>query len=839
MLIDRLEFSNTDRKKERRDLEEFHFTDREEYVKEIKSFILDDIPVNGSNVLWINGSSKVGVSRLMSEVTKTQSVNEHLRFISVSIDDNGDGGKYALTEMLSQLDDEKHTLKEVMEKFANTVVREISPSNYFSDPALSVIADVLLMGLRTLIYDEGKQEAPYQVICKYIKTAATKNSQKIVLTIDNYHNASGRFLNLMHDVMSELCYSEDIRFVLLSCANEETDRFEESMLSSFALTRISVAPFADSVHFFDVLSDFFDDIAPKDPHVEWLFAECEHNVGELRKRLRNYYLNNGNRLDSIEDFRKYVSSQSQRSCALKVFERPIISIMMALGTKVDLHALITLVNNVCKNVMKFETGIPSIINDNFMEAYFCLVNDGIIVNENNFIFLDDVKVASSGVSADLQTYQIVYDYVLTLSKEAWSTSFPCSNRDEIMSRLSWHAQDPQSWSINMGYAAHLIKRGDYEEARVPIMRFLDCCPERLEQNDELKVLNIAEACYEMGQYATAEKALKLLENCEPYKYRYAFLQAKLENIYHKFDDAEAHLIIAEASTTNGDEKTRAKSMRQLLLTEAPGRSNDARTIFYELYEEIREKEHWSAAECMAMRTKVDYWEPGDDTDEILEKARSESAARHDLLTCSYLDVAIGLQELRKGDNITAYAKFENACDVLAVLRPHEQAYAYNDMGTCKLIEGDIDNAIALFRRASAWGSTPFIKIVLTCNKAVAFALSGRHEDARALVPVMRKEFESGDDKLIFERTGMAICFVLLATKSSSLPSYDIDMVLLSECLSILSQTMPISSARRQRIEWYSKVLPLSGSDFLEECSKKSKMYHQVAFQPWISTLHHD
>ena len=825
------------------ELQEFRFVDRKGELVHLSNFAARTLGDTESNLMWVRGASQVGVSRFLQEAEAVLSAKPGMAAIRVKMDDAQNADERALGTLLDKLGaGSDGVLGELAVRYSpGAAFSTISSTAPQSPTAFGVAALVEAVLAGVMLTSEGRARDPYQIICDLLERFVGSNRCRLVLIVDQLHNAQSNFFECMANVMSELSGADEVRFVISSSIGFESDRFKEKLTSRFEIAKLDMGPFDSSVYFYDILTDFFEDISPGDESVKRLGDLCGLNAGMLRNSLREFYMSDVCN-DSIASFSSFV--REYRKSSLDVFEDAFMQVMSHIGEPISEPRTMELVQTIVSTA--FMLPDASIVAPKLYEARMALGKSGLLTRvlepESGHGCLIAVNRPAlscvGGVCTDPNMKQRIFDVIRAMDPNDWAETFPRSNRQDMEARLSYDAKDQSACELNYSYALQLIGAGRSLDALPAIERYLDTNP--VPNPDEYDAItDFARICYLDGRYIKAKRLLELIGTDCGTRFERAYLRGKVSNVLHDFEDAETYLRLAEDISRCNDEAISAKSMRQLILAEKPHRFEEARQIFKELYKSAESKATWSTAECMAMRTVVDFPRDDFDIDAILSKAYRCAGAQSNRLPLAYLCVARGLQSMRGEDMDEAFSLFDESRTILSTLRPHEQAYTLNNMGLCKMIEGDQAEAVVLLRQGLSWGASPYIRITLMSNLAVALSLQKRQDALANLLPSMEDALDS-PSSLVRNRVSHAICFTLLAT-GEPLHRFSANRhaALFSTCLENLADTPADDKPKRARVEAYSAWRDHSGVEFLLYCDSRERTYYGVAFQPWVSTLHHD
>lgn len=828
---------------------DFHFVDRCAEREQIGSFLYEPTDVNGSNVMWLRGQERSGVSRLLNDVLA--SLENQSDYLIIKLEVNNDGGVQSLEHLLELTMRHSDTKPSSLLRFippsimgVSSICQAMLPTEAAFPAAITGFINFLLQydGFRSR--RPAAQIAPYQVLVTLLRKIHLHKGQKTVVAIDDYHLANDLVADCYESIMAELIDADEFRFILASSGNDENSpNLSSRLVERFFLKSVMIVPFSEPEHFRSILSGCFSDVPDTDSAVTEVFIACSKSPGKLRQRYLEY-TNNAADLPSYSGFVDFIRSLNTRS-NLNSNEEQLLAVLKVLDSPTEKTLLPELGELIKATYSSLQDAAQHVLTLQMLDAMHSLMQRGHIrENADGFLIIDAAEapdVPTRNIRITAQTLVnlsngLVADFLRRYIDEAHLTWAEASVFYYANEELACGESYAKLFEI-------LTKSGDKAKAQIALERMLE---QSQYVPPTLSLLTkMATFSYENGRYGQALKLLELGGEIDPEQdssnlaYNRFMLKGKSMNALGQLEKAEWFLSNAEKSAFSSDTRLQAKAMRQLVIREITGREAEAEHIFHTLYEGFAFKDQWSAAECFVARIKVDYWKPGDDTTRVLRRALDESQRKGFRENLPYLEIAIGLQSLRENDRREAFSHFQKAQEHLSSTRPHEQAYAYNDMGVCSLLEGDYDQALTFFRKGNAWASTPYIRSVLLANRAISLALLGRKEDARAFCLDMTSLLDEATSSLVQTRLRLAICFVCLVNGDTSPYRVSNYSAIYAEEIRWLKENLEVGSRQYRRaldIDWNAQRMQ---GEYIREIAGAEFDYHEAPFQPWIATLHHD
>lgn len=818
-------------------LREFRFTDRSIEQKYISEFVEDEnSEFETPNLLWIRGQHNIGLSRLLYETACRYEHDNRIFVVRVIAKENSSDDEI-ISEFLSALKTSsfKETVKLVglIPRYGAKIVFDA-----VSDvPSIEFICAKAVLSAGTLLTETNNEIAPYQIAKERIRDYALRTGKRVLVIVDNISNLHKQTIEFLFNIATALYCCDEFRMIIGSHNEDESKPFLERLATFFGVRPITVLEFCDSRYFYALLSDYFSGLQPSDQVIHQIYEKCNHSVGCLRDNLRHYYFSVRQSRDmDINDFA--ISIRSGESCVPATpFASAYLAVLQTLKAVVSRFHLDNMVSVYIETEMHLHIKNDPVFKLKMISDFDSLVQSGAISAEGQFVALSFTESARSFPCETTTCALRAYDYLIQLDKNEQASVFKYGDFDGVLARLAWDTRASNRLSINIAYANQVIDSGYPHQYMEVISRIaLSECDLTGFCDD---ILRFAQVSYESGDYLTARKLLTKPEVICEMEQQYAFelLLGKVYNVLGDLENAKCHLTRAKTIAHESDDLVTATNMLQLTHQELPGGKEEARRLFEENIDRILSKDEWSFADCMVIRTSVDFWDGGDETLQMIIKATNRAEQAGDYWCEACLRVACGLQFLRASENGFAQNELKKAGERLSVIRPHEQAYVKNDIGLCLMIQGDYTNALDYFREARLWGVNSYIKTNILSNAMVCYALLGRNREALKQVQEFEEIVLRANNSLVTAKLCMQVAYVLLITGSThgSLQRF---AMLFDKCIN-LACIQGLSPRNCVRVAKYRRCRGMIEEDARLELSNQSHTYNEVDFSPWYSTLHHD
>lgn len=816
----------------------FDFTDRTDDARCLRNFITNEDAVE--NLVWLSGEEGVGVSRLIDEVILNLDRSEFV--IAVSRIKNGGDDKAALSQMLASLSEQSDYLLidavAALTKNQSAIDSTVSMARTFSGPVIGTIIGAIYSLEKTILLNNSQRISVYELLRKYIAAILDKTDKTIVFVFDHFHLGSSEYRDAVQILTNNFHHEGRVKFIFATDENMQRNSPEiyEMLMDSFGLIPYCVKPFQTSQenYFAYVLQYAFPDLKSDNSALNVLFSLCKGNIGKLKEGLRQYIAKRGSESRiSIEDFCAYLRMHDQGSFSpTSTSQSLILSALRAYAKPIQKE---TLYQCACF-ILKKEFHIPKLPKMHFEDDIVQLIRLEMIDLAEGMVSLSNWNFIDLPGNINLAIYDF---YLNSISFDKNKNDLAAEDRILLM-RLALRAHPSELFQLGWFQITWLHDNNEVYEACNYAAALLACDSKKVFLNIE-KLIAIAGSLYNFGKYQSAEKLLlssgdfSSQTSSREQNYNRLFLLGKCENLRGALLDACISFKKALRFASSLDEETQAKEMLQLVLMEQPGGQKEAQEICDQMIKILENKKAYTQIECFAARTLVDFYPLGD-YNNILFSALDQARQFGNCFACASLEVALGLQYLREGKIKDAEHIYSEALERLYIIRPHEQSYVYNDLGTCEMLKGNYDDALYYFIDGLSINKSPYTRTVLKTNCGICYALMGRNDDATEICDELCASYLNSDNHFILARASMAVCFIIIqcGLADTSPNPYD---AIFDDCIDLARK----NTEKKRQLERLKSFMDKKAMKipYSKEEIRASQGYYGAVFQPWITTLHHD
>ena len=816
----------------------FEFTNRTDSIKRIKGFITNE--VLDTNLLWVSGEKGVGVSRLLAEISQNLDTSKYIIAFS-SIDECG-GGKQALNRMLSELS--KQSGYSLRRTFARLVRSDsftdpaISLVGTFTDPAIGAVVSAVYSIGKNISIEKGEQISVHEVLGNYICEILDRTDKDILLVFDHFHKGEPEYIDITHALLKRLHRECRVRFIISAPEEQLANRLDirEMLMDSLGVLPYRIKEFRKNQQgcFAQALQYAFPGIESSSVTLNRIFAICDGNIGILKEGLRRFIAQQSDKNGfSAEKFCEYLETESSSPVVFSdLIHVMITACLRAYAEPIKKEVL----RGVVEYIFSKEYHVPKIATVTFEEKLLQLRNLGIVALVDSSVSLLVWSFEEVGANVNLA----IYDHYRALIEFDKHYEGVTAKDRILLVRLALKANTSEAFKLGWSQVAWLHSNEAVYEA-------CDCATLLLSHNQSVVCLNgkdaidLSYSLYNLGRYKDAEVLLNSIDLKEvgahsfEEKYRILFLRGKCKNLRGDLVFSAKDFEEAMQYTSTPDEEISTRTMLQLVFMEQPGAQQAAKDLLDKTLDSIADKKSFSLVECMAVRTLVDFY-ASEKYNAVLISALNQANQYGDSFVSASLEVALGLQYLRAGKIGDAKEMYSSALSRLEMVRPHEQSYVYNNLGTCEMLLGNYADALYFFLDGTFINKSPYMRTVLKANRGVCYALMGRRDDAVGICEELFTSHLRDDNRLILTRVCMTICFIIVqCSLSKETPSLYGEMF--NQCIALARQNTEKLQQNR-RLNSYDEKRA-AASSYSQHEIKDSQTYHDSPFQPWVATLHHD
>lgn len=816
---------------------QFEFTDRKKEQEILQNF-LDN---HSSKVLWIYGKSGTGKTFFVQHCIKQCNV------IYVENKKNNEAGSCIL-----------NLIKELQSLSQNSFWNFIH--NHFQSikavvqdiPALKQLTDsnFLQYALSKNFYfvDKTNQFNDLATILQqYINHVL--NEASLVFIIDNFDQCDENSVDILLNFAKCNINNKRRKFIFISTDNENDLSENETRLEKeIPCKNLPIPAIPNEDYFINMLPTAFDISNLREKDINRIYEVCHGLPEKLQDLLLN--LNKANAIEysnekisfNLSIMEKYILSNGVADLEISKFttiEQCVLLVVICVGVPLYIDLLFILTQNLYKELFGF-----SISETKFQDALQEMLPKPLKVNFNtlgNKIYTDHDLTFGAALlffnekNMYKMSCDIIYRYLEQNMPERFKVCFSESSQREIFANLSYNAQCSSWILLNSECGKYFYRKGNYIQATKYFNRFLNS----MDLVSEKDKLYFAIANYEVGLYRNAYIILlQISDQTVTEDYTYYIYAGKILNMNGKYELAEENFKKAvELSEENSDDQMYAKYMLHIILTQIPGRWNDAATIYKSLTQFIRKaySDHNDSdfyKPCNARILKCCYnFYFNQDALTLMEMAEMIADNFQMVTEKAFILNNKGFEYIRQNDNQKGMECFKESYDILIKTKQHEAAYALNNIGICQMFDGNYNGAILSFKEALLYQKSYYLQLTTHTMLMQCYSLTN-NDKQEELEKELKKWVDKhpNDDPAIIRK----ICMNLsIYSKRNQMPLEA--KYYLNKIIDNVETTSSEYRAFKLRKELYDVGIEIDKNYVFRD----SKYFKELLFEPWFITLSHD
>lgn len=816
---------------------QFEFMDRQKEQEVLQNFLCNHYP----KVLWIYGKSGIGKSFFVHNCIKQGNV------IYVENKKNTEAGSCIL-----------NLIKELQSLSKNSFWTFIH--NHFKD-IKAVVQDIPVLKQLTdsnflqyafsknfYIVDKANQFNDLaSILQQYINHVL--NEASLVFIIDNFDQCDENSVDILLNFVKNNIKNKKRKFIFISTDKESCLSENETKLEKEIPCKNLVIPAIPNENYFiNMLPIAFDISNLREKDIKRIYEVCHGLPEKLQNLLLN--LNKANAIEysnekisfNLSIMEKYILSNEVADLEINKFppvEQCILLVVVCIGVPLHTDLLLKLAQNLYKEMFGFSISeskcqdalqemFPKPLKMNFNQIYTDIYTDHDLTFGAALLFFKENNMYK--IACD-----IIYRYLEQNMSEKFITYFSESNQREILANLSYNAQCFSWIHINIECGKYFYDKGNFIQATKYFNRFLNS----LDLVPDKDKLHFAIANYEVGLYKNAYNILlSISEQVVKECYTYHIYAGKALNMNDKYELAEKNLKKAiELSKENSNEQMYAKYLLHIILTQMPGRWNDAETIYKSLVQFIR-KAHSDQNDvdfyrtCNAKILKCCYnFYFNQEALALMEMAETIADHFQMITEKAFILNNKGFEYVRQNENQKGMDCFKEAYDILIKTKQHEAAYTLNNIGICQMFSRNYSGAILSFKEALLYQRSYYLQLTTHTMLMQCYSLtnSDKHETLANELKKWVAEHPNGDPAI-----KRKICMNLSIYSKQNQMNNDAKYYL-NEIINNIETTSSEYRALKLKKELNDVDIEVDRKYIF----KDSKYFKESLFEPWFITLSHD
>lgn len=810
------------------ELTDFKFVDRKKERKEACEYLHKDT----KSVLAVFGKSSAGKNFFIDQLQKE---NKSFTYFCFNFKEQNINPIKYMIKVLYECNNSKfmqfikRNYKKII-KSSTIIVDSLAKTNF------TELYDCLSEKDCSFLGNDDYKDAPYNIICKYIKKVSKKN--KVVVVLKDITSCEKAYIHDLFKIIAVLYDSSDtnVRFIM-SC-DEKIYNNEDIFSSHFnklQRTPIIIEKFKDSKYFLEILKEIFDITAKDKSYLEHLFNICEGYPGQLRDLLNLVYnkhfktFSGQSKVRFDEDIFEESIKEINQIEELKPIEQSVLIIALFINHDFTYNQFIDICSSVyydkpTESMRKLvEDATQDLINSKGLLRFEYLPSKDLdVIRFNNNLNKDSYIQACQ---SDEAHFAYLSNHIYTYITNCNDFKSDLDKYNINCAFFSWKANRIDWVQINYKAGIYFFNKNELSLAENILIRLIN----QLKLLNEEQIYNILSCFYSTGNYSVAldiisSDCTKAIEF-----YEYDLLKVKILSINMKKNEAIELLEKLLANNQYGNKYYSLLDIKQRILSNIKGKRTEAKTIFDELNNKyLTKKSNYNDFLISAM----EYYrgETVQNSFKILDakfRKDNEQVMLGELLTNKGFDLFWQgkIQEARKS--------FSEAIDLLERLKIHETSYVLNNYANCLMMLGDYENAIESLNSALLFNESDYAEITIKTNLMVCYAIC-KDDDYKKYFKELEKYLQENKNKNIDISISLKVKYALgFAQRQLNIKcENDYCGEAIIEALAEDGNTIPYLWFKNWREDIETDILSRLNFDTY-------KNFYELRFEPWLLTITHD
>lgn len=820
------------------DLFRFEFTDREQEQCILKNFLSD----NQQHVLWIHGKSGIG---------KTFFVKNCIWNTDIVYVENKNSNKAGecILDLISEL---QHMSNSNFWEFVRSAYSNIKSMGK-DIPKLSVLTESAffqyIFSKNVYVVDKENQYNNLSAILqKYIDKNLKESS--LVFVIDNFDKCDENSVDILLEFAKANINQSRRKFIFITTeTDDELCSNEKRLIQEISCKNLPVNQIPNEKFFINMLPTTFDTSNLEESDMKKIYEACQGIPEKLQDLLMN--LNRENAIDfskskmtfDTSNLKKQLFSEELVHLSIEKFtpiEQCLLLAVVCMGIPLESDLLIALAVELHKKLY----GLP-LPKQTFQDAlqrmqpkplmYYFESAPAKVYTDHDLTFGAALMYFKSKNMFHIAC-DTIYHYLSQDDTKQYLTNFSNLSQKELWANLSYNAKNFSWEALNLQCAKCFFDLENYVQATNYYNRFLNC----IDLVPEEDKLYCAIANYEVGFYKYAESFLLTIKDPQiTQSYNFYIWAGKIENMNKKSEQAKIYFARAtESAALDSQEELYAKYMLHIVLTQLPGHWEQAREIYGSLvnkilqfYSEGDEEKIYHPNNARILKCCYNFYYNNEALD-LMKKALEISEHLQMKIEKAFILNNMGFEYARQNLNGNAMDCFKAAYEILIKTKPHESAYALNNIGICQMFDGDYSGAELSFKDALLYKQSYYVELTAKTMLLQCYSIK-KDEKHKALANELVEWIKQhkNEDPAIIRKISMNLVIYRMHEGMN---------MQAKKCMDDIKDIVVDTSSEYRARKLQRK---LNGQADVEEKQvfvfAKSRYFNEMSFEPWFITLSHD
>lgn len=715
------------------DLFNFRFVDRDEARNKFRNFFAN----SDGNVLWVKGKRGLGkttfINFMLEEYTQYSLCYFDVPKNSNSIE--------MISEFIKQLEHQcdlnfiEETQKWYKEFYCNTykIIQKITSVLF---PKISNLIETVLDTGYYVITKSDERKESIDIIYHFISLILSQ--KKLCICIDNLSRCNIDTLQFFFRIIKFFLLEENFRACIVTTTEDLNTDIKDEIFHFLPFTDIEILRFKKYEYFFQILEPIFHLDNFKEEDFEYIFIKCEGSPKKLSTIISKLLEKQGisfrkNRKAIIDKSVLFSILQSEsikfKDTDFSSAQKWILFSFLCIGERVPINYLRDLAIYIANKFFLYITYDINIFNMEFLNLIESRIlqyndkNDQVdTCHDEDFLELEDIFHKSP-----------VFGMFSSRTVEFFAMHKEYINHEKIICKNAMHANNLDWEKMNFRYGKKLFRQKQYQDAQQIFSRLSDS----FHKLNPIQILVIGINSYETGNFKLAISQFLYLQP-EILKYRRIkfYYNYYLAKSYNNIGEVCKSIHILEAIMQEIPEESQeyltVLNLLHMYYLEIPGRKDDAKKIFENIFKNYRESfpEIWANT----MRGCQNF-KNGNDALEILDKA--EELLSDDLEKAFLVNtrgfVLVKLNQLQKAQDC-----FQMASRKIKQLKQHEYTYAANNLAICQMLNNNYSVARNILLEALFWNRTVYGQLVIQMHLMICSLYLNYTDDMIYYYEVLKK-----------------------------------------------------------------------------------------------------
>lgn len=827
----------TDKATDNTALFQFEFTDRQKEQAVLQNFLCN----HSSKVLWIYGKSGTGKSFFVNNCIKQCNV------IYVENKKNTEAGSCILNLIKElQILSENSFWDFIHNHFQNikAVAQDIPGLKQLTD---SNFLQYALSKNFYIVDKTNKFNDLANILKQYINHVLKEAS--LVFIIDNFDQCDENSVDILLNFAKCNIENKNRKFIFISTDKEDGLTENETRLGKeLPCKNLPIPVIPNENYFINMLPAAFDISNLRKKDISRIYEVCHGLPEKLQDLLLN--LNKVNAIEycnekisfNLSIMENYILTNGVSDLEINKFtpvEQCLLLAVICIGIPLHTDLLIILAQKIYKNLFglsflesKFEDTLQEMIPKPLKMIFNGLGSE--IYTDHDLTF-GAASLYFKEKNMYMMACDIIYNYLEKNMPAEFLTCFSEAGQKELFANLSYNAQCSSWVSLNLECGKYFYNIQNYIQATKYFNRFLtsmDLVPEK-------DKLGFVIANYEVGLYKNAYSILSTISDQTVIEsYTYYIYAGKTLNMNGRYALAEENLKKAvELSGDNIDEQMYAKYMLHIILTQIPGRWNDAKTIYKSLVQFIKKaySDHNDVKfyqPCNAKILKCCYnFFFNQEALTLMEMAETIAEHLQMVVEKAFILNNKGFEYVRQNDNQKGMDSFKKAYDILIKAKQHEAAYTLNNIGICQMFNSDYSGAILSFKEALLYQKSYYLQLTTNSMLMQCYSLTNNNKHEMLAKELAKWVAEhTNEDPAIIRKICMNLSIYSKRNQMISDAKYYLNKIV---------NNIAATSSEYRALALEKELYDIDIDVDKKYIFKDSKYFKERLFEPWFITLSHD